>query len=100
LANIQIFIIGANIQGNVHWIVPCPINSLFTGCGELLYRIQKAIYSDYTSSPDMQKRFVISSLGRLGKSEICLQVASQIREEYNISIPLILLSILTNNLNQ
>ncbi|KAM3077881.1 hypothetical protein ACMFMF_004300 [Clarireedia jacksonii] len=74
--------VGATSQGNVHWMVPRTINTLFTGRGELLHRIQKAIRSDSTSPPDKQKRFVITGLGGQGKSEICLQIASQMREEF------------------
>ncbi|PQE15930.1 Tetratricopeptide-like helical domain protein [Rutstroemia sp. NJR-2017a BVV2] len=74
--------VGATSYGNVHWRVPRTTNTIFTGRGELLYRIQKAIHSDSSSSPDKQKRFVITGLGGQGKSEICLQVASQMREEF------------------
>lgn len=65
----------------MHWIVPRPVNDLFTGRGELLLRIQEAIYFESTSTPDKQKRFVITGMGGQGKSEICLKVASQMREE-------------------
>jgi hypothetical protein len=68
-------------------MVPRTINPLFTGRGGLLCRIQKAIHYDSTSTPDKQRRFVIIGLGGQGKSEICLQVASQMREEYVLSIP-------------
>ncbi|KAH6694361.1 P-loop containing nucleoside triphosphate hydrolase protein [Leptodontidium sp. MPI-SDFR-AT-0119] len=67
--------------GNVHWIVPRTVSTLFTGRGELLLRIQEAIqYS--TSSFDQQKRFIITGLGGQGKSEICLQVANQMRDQF------------------
>jgi phage/plasmid-associated DNA primase len=69
------------MYGNKHWIVPRPKNDLFTGRGELLLRIRKAVLYDRTSSPDTQKRFVITGLGGQGKSEICLQVANQMRAE-------------------
>jgi phage/plasmid-associated DNA primase len=71
-------------------MVPRAVNDLFTGRGELLLRIQKAIHCDSTSSSDKQKRFVIAGLGGQGKSEICLQVASQMREKF-VFMPLILL---------
>lgn len=48
--------------GNMHWIVPRPINKLFTGRTELLFRIQKALRNDYACSADKQKRFVITGL--------------------------------------
>lgn len=74
--------VGSTCYGNVHWMVPHTINSLFTGRSDLLLRIQKAIHCDKTSSPGKQKRFVITGLGGQGKSEICLQAASQMQEEY------------------
>lgn len=74
----------------MHWIVPRPVNDLFTGRSELILRIQKAIRYDQTSSLDNQKRFVITGMGGQGKSEICLKVASQMREEYVFTVLLIL----------
>jgi len=67
---------------NMHWIVPRAVNDLFTGRAKLLHRIQNALHIDYTSIPNKQKRFVITGLGGQGKSEICLKVASEMREEY------------------
>ncbi|KAK8905606.1 hypothetical protein QC760_005530 [Botrytis cinerea] len=74
--------VGAASYGNVHWMVPRTINPLFTGRNELLCRIQKAVHCDSISSSDKQKRFVITGLGGQGKSEICLQIANQMREEF------------------
>ncbi|KAM3067112.1 hypothetical protein ACMFMG_011668 [Clarireedia jacksonii] len=74
--------VSATSHENVYWIVPRTINPLFTGRSELLGRIQEAIHSDHNCSPDKQKRFVITGLGGQGKSEICLQVASQTRKEF------------------
>jgi hypothetical protein len=74
--------VGSTCDGNVHWMVPRTINSLFTGRSDLLLRIQNAIRCNKTSSPSKQKRFVITGLAGQGKSEICLQVASQIQNEY------------------
>jgi hypothetical protein len=51
--------------------------------------MQNALHIDCTSPADKQKRFVITGLGGQGKSEICLQVASQMREEYVLTVPLI-----------
>ncbi|KIM94317.1 hypothetical protein OIDMADRAFT_184403 [Oidiodendron maius Zn] len=73
---------GSSQQGNIHWIVPRTVNDLFTGRTKLLLRIQKALHYKKGSFPDKQKRFVITGLGGLGKSEICLKVASQMREEF------------------
>jgi hypothetical protein len=81
---------GHSQQGNVHWIVPRTVNDLFTGRTKLLLRIRNALHYKTASFPDKQKRFVITGLGGLGKSEICLKVASQMREEYGLLLPLIL----------
>jgi tetratricopeptide (TPR) repeat protein len=67
------------IGGNVHWIVPRPLNNLFTGRSDVLLRMEKALYGDHI---DKQKRFVITGMGGQGKSEICLKFASQAREKY------------------
>ena len=82
---------GAIQQGNIHWIVPRTVNDLFTGRTELLLRIRNALHYKKGSFPDKQKRFVITGLGGLGKSEICLKVASQMREEYVLLLLLILI---------
>lgn len=73
---------GANIHGNVHWMVPRAINSLFTGRSDLLSRIQKALQSKSISVAQQQRRFVITGLGGQGKSEICLQIASLMKQQY------------------
>jgi tetratricopeptide (TPR) repeat protein len=67
------------ITVNVHWMVPRPLNDLFTGREELLSRMQKILLGDQTKK---QKRFVITGMGGQGKSEICLKFASQAREKY------------------
>jgi hypothetical protein len=73
---------GANMYGNVHWMVPRAINSLFTGRSDLLSRIQRALQSESASAAQRQRRFVITVLGGQGKSEICLQVASLMKQKY------------------
>lgn len=67
--------------GNVHWMVPRAVNTLFTGRIELLDRIQKALRGNRTSKPETQRRFVITGLGGLGKSEVSLHVANSMQEE-------------------
>jgi adenylylsulfate kinase-like enzyme len=62
------------------------VNSLFTGRTELLVRIQAVLRGNTTSS-NKQKRFVITGLGGQGKSEICLQVANSLRDEYVLTMP-------------
>jgi putative protein kinase ArgK-like GTPase of G3E family len=65
-------------------MVPRAVNNLFTGRTELLARVQKALHNSSTSATKAQKRFVITGLGGQGKSEVCLQVACKMREEYVI----------------
>jgi hypothetical protein len=67
--------------GNVHWTVPRAVNTLFTGRTELLDRIQKASRGNSTSNAKTQRRFVITGLGGLGKSEVSLHAAGLMREE-------------------
>ena len=67
-------------------MVPRAINNLFTGRTELLDRLKDALQSDRTSCTEEQKRFVITGLGGQGKSEICLKIASQMRQEYVMSV--------------
>lgn len=67
-------------------MVPRPTNDLFTGRTDLLLRIQEALHN-HASSADKQKRFVITGLGGQGKSEICLKVASVMREQYVSTLP-------------
>ncbi|KFY82785.1 hypothetical protein V498_08453 [Pseudogymnoascus sp. VKM F-4517 (FW-2822)] len=69
-------------RGNKHWIVPRSVNNLFTGRIELLRRMKKALSNIDTSPTDERKIFVITGLGGQGKSEICLKVASLMREEF------------------
>jgi len=64
--------------GNVHWKVPRKTNNLFTGRAKLLERIKDAIRK---YAPE-EKIFVITGLGGLGKSEVCLKIANEMRQEY------------------
>jgi hypothetical protein len=70
-----------NPAGNVHWVVPRTVNILFTGRSELVCRIQNALRNDDLATTK-QKRLVITGLGGMGKSEVCLKVANLMREEY------------------
>jgi ATP-dependent Clp protease ATP-binding subunit ClpA len=67
--------------GNKHWLVPRGVNKLFTGRSEIIDKIKEAISDDSTQHADKQKVFVITGLGGMGKTEICLQVANILREE-------------------
>ena len=63
------------------------VNTLFTGRADLLAQIQTALRSNTTPvNVNQQKRFVITGLGGQGKSEICLQVANLLRDEYVLII--------------
>jgi len=66
--------------GNIYWRVPRAISSLFLGRFETLDRIQRALSVDETTNVADQKRYVITGLGGVGKSEVCLKVANLMRE--------------------
>jgi hypothetical protein len=68
------------VGGNLHWMVPQPVNSLFTGRSELIARIQSAIRTD---DPEItkQRQLVITGMGGMGKSEVCLRIANELRQE-------------------
>lgn len=68
--------------GNVHWLVPRSVNSLFTGRAELLARAQKAFRVNQGTKNQEQKRLVITGLGGQGKSEVSLKIANLMQEEY------------------
>jgi phage/plasmid-associated DNA primase len=73
---------GVKLSSNVHWLVPKIINSLFTGRSDLVNRIQNALCPHGSTHSTRQKRFVITGMGGQGKSEVAIQVASMMREEY------------------
>lgn len=69
--------------GNVHWTVNRLTNTLFTGRDDILNELEATIEDAVknTSSPG-QCSIVISGMGGQGKSEICLQLAHRVRQEY------------------
>lgn len=69
------------VAGNKHWIVPRGVNKLFTGRSEIIDRIKGALQDDSSQHAKKQKVFVITGLGGMGKTEICLQIANILREE-------------------
>ncbi|KFY07138.1 hypothetical protein V492_07413, partial [Pseudogymnoascus sp. VKM F-4246] len=69
-------------SGNKHWLVPRGASKLFTGRTEIIDRIKGAIQDDSSQNSEKQKVFVITGMGGMGKSEICLQVANILREEF------------------
>ncbi|KAL2073093.1 hypothetical protein VTL71DRAFT_10417 [Oculimacula yallundae] len=73
---------GTTLLGNTHWMVPRTTNKLFTGRSSLLQRIQTALQKSSITSPPKQRTFVITGLGGQGKSELCLQVASLMKQQF------------------
>ncbi|CAN9251458.1 unnamed protein product [Alternaria alternata] len=66
---------------NVHWIVPRAVNSLFTGRSQLVSRLESALRSNSVSTTE-RKQLVITGIGGIGKSEVCLRVADLLREDF------------------
>ncbi|KFZ04937.1 hypothetical protein V501_08833 [Pseudogymnoascus sp. VKM F-4519 (FW-2642)] len=73
---------GAEAVGNKHWLVPRGTNKLFTGRSEIIDRIKGVLQDDSAQNAWKQKVFVITGLGGMGKTEICLQVANILREDF------------------
>jgi hypothetical protein len=73
--------VGRKTAGNVHWVVSKSANGLFTGRSELITRIQSAFHPEKGDITTEQKRLVITSMGGLGKSEVCIRAANLMREE-------------------
>ena len=67
---------------NVHFYVPRPPNSLFTGRYEELHRIKLLLTHSKSEQVDSPKILVITGLGGQGKSEICIKLAHEMREEF------------------
>ena len=74
-------------SANMVWLVPCIVNNLFTGRTETLAKIINAI-SD-SRHILQQHRFIITGMGGQGKSEVCLQIANKVRQEY-VKLPFLL----------
>ncbi|OTB19701.1 hypothetical protein K445DRAFT_52537 [Daldinia sp. EC12] len=64
---------------NKHWTVPRSASPIFTGRRDIIQKIKSALTS---SRPNTQKRFVITGIGGMGKSEVCLRVADELRERF------------------
>jgi Mrp family chromosome partitioning ATPase len=62
---------------NVHWKVPRRPSTLFTGRTELIARIKDFMQAD----SQRDRVFVITGLGGSGKSEVCLKIANEMRQE-------------------
>ncbi|KAH3958519.1 hypothetical protein HBH98_077100 [Parastagonospora nodorum] len=66
---------------NMHWMVPSAFTSQFTGRSKLLERLQAALIPDNTAL-DEQTRIVITGMGGMGKSEVCIKLANLVRESF------------------
>jgi hypothetical protein len=57
------------------------VNTLFTGREDTLDSIESAIRRSLNDTESyIQRRFVITGMGGQGKSELCLKVASSMRQ--------------------
>ncbi|KAG8631480.1 hypothetical protein KVT40_000620 [Elsinoe batatas] len=71
------------IAGCAHWLVQRPLNPIFTGRDEILKRIQDLLDLRLEGEGRYDPcRIVITGLGGMGKSEICLKVANHMRERF------------------
>ncbi|KAL6796932.1 hypothetical protein J3E68DRAFT_450006 [Trichoderma sp. SZMC 28012] len=67
---------------NVHWTVKQRPSALFTGRDEIVQTIVDAIDPRLNDSKTLDKMFVITGMGGQGKSEVCLNVASILRNQF------------------
>ncbi|KAM6482924.1 hypothetical protein HDV62DRAFT_405678 [Trichoderma sp. SZMC 28011] len=67
---------------NVHWTVKQRPSALFTGRDEIVQTIVDAIDPRLNDSKSLDKMFVITGMGGQGKSEVCLNVASILRNQF------------------
>lgn len=67
---------------NRYWLVPRQVNAFFTGRKETLETLHAKIYDTSRDERPRQKRFVIVGMGGIGKSEVCLKFAEDVRERY------------------
>lgn len=72
---------GSSQFNNVHWMVPSAITSQFTGRSDLLTRLQGVLLRHNTAL-EGQTRIVITGMGGMGKSEVCIKLANLVRERY------------------
>jgi Patatin-like phospholipase len=68
--------------GNVHYFVPRTVNSLFTGRTKILHEIKQCLTSRENDQVGLHRIFVVTGMGGLGKSEICIKLAHEMREEF------------------
>lgn len=70
-------------ESHTHWTVPRNPNKLFTGREDIMDELGSTINQVLNSPPTVEQCcIVISGLGGLGKSEICLQLAQKYRRDF------------------
>lgn len=62
------------------WTVPRPVSPLFTGREDVLQRLADAFAPREANDRDSPRRAVISGLGGMGKSELCIRFAHDQRD--------------------
>lgn len=62
--------------------LPHAVNSLFTGREEFLKEMKLALC---TPVPDKQRRYVVTGMGGMGKSEVCLKLGEEVVNEYAVA---------------
>ncbi|KAF7504364.1 hypothetical protein GJ744_002421 [Endocarpon pusillum] len=67
---------------NEHWIVPRGSSTHFTGRASVIEEVQDRLCNPPREFESKQRRFVIVGMGGIGKSEICLKVAENVRESF------------------
>jgi len=78
---VLITVVSVQDSGNVHWRITQISNPLFTGRDDVLDLIERTLRAAVgDTTPKQQCRIVISGMGGLGKSEICLQIANRVRQ--------------------
>jgi hypothetical protein len=71
---------------NEQWIIPRGSSTLFTGRASTIETLEQQLCFPAKIYEDKQRRFVIVGLGGMGKSEICLKVAENVRERFVLSL--------------
>ena len=67
---------------NEHWTVPRGSSTLFTGRTSIIEKLEQQLFSSAEQYENKQRRIVIVGMGGMGKSEICLKVAENVRERF------------------
>lgn len=75
------------IDENKHWIVPRGSSPRFTGRTGIMEELEQQLCASAKKNEDKQRRFVIIGMGGMGKSELCLKVAENLRERFVIVVP-------------